>query len=164
MAKTYEPIATTTVTASSGISFTSIPSTFTDLLIVSTLINSVAGSSVNGIRVRFNNDSTSLYSNTTIGGNGTAASSTRDATQTEMYLGLMGQASSTDQPVSLLNIMNYANTTTFKTVLARGNSAGASVNGGVGLWRSTVAVNRIDLLMPSYTITGTATLYGIKAA
>jgi hypothetical protein len=165
MATTYEPIATTTVTASTaGISFTSIPSTYTDLIIVSTLINSVAGSSVNGIRVRLNNDATALYSNTTLSGNGTTASSTRDTSVTEMYLGLMGQASSTDQPISILNIMNYANSTTFKTIIARGSSAGASVNAGVGLWRSTAAVTRVDLLMPTYTMTGTATLYGIKAA
>ena len=163
--QTYTPIASTTVTASTtGISFTSIPATYTDLIIVSTLKNSVSGSSVNGIRVRLNNDSTSNYSNTTLGGNGSTATSTRDSTQTEMYLGLMGQASSTDQPVSILHIMNYANTTTYKTVLARGSSAGASVNAGVGLWRKTPeAINRVDLLMPTYTMTGTATLYGIKA-
>ena len=65
--------------------------------------------------------------------------------------------------------MNYSNTTTNKTVLARGNNASDASYPGteafVGLWRSTAAINRIDFSSNSKTWNaGTFTLYGIKAA
>jgi hypothetical protein len=165
MAATYTPLATTTASAASSISFTSISSAYTDLIIVTTMKNSVAGTGINNFRVRFNNDTGSNYSDTLLYGNGSTAASARDSSSTVMYAGLMGNASSTDEPVSIFHIMNYANSTTYKTLLSRGNSAANFVYATVGLWRSTSAINRVDLFMDSpYTITGTATLYGLAAA
>ena len=164
-AATYTPIATTTASGSSAVSFTSIPSTYTDLHIVAVGTSSTAGSSVNYWRMTFNGDSSSgLYSDTYLYGNGSSAASSRDTGGNVMYLGYVGQTSNTAQPISTFDIMNYANSTTYKTVLARGSAASDSVGAMVGLWRNTNAINRVDLFMSSATVSGTFTLYGILAA
>jgi hypothetical protein len=64
--------------------------------------------------------------------------------------------------------MNYANTTTYKTVLARSNVTDFRVAAIVGLWRSTSAINTIQLRSDNssynFTTGSTFTLYGISAA
>lgn len=166
MATTYTPIATQTLgTATTTVTFSSIPSTYTDLIMIVTAKTDVAGSSYNFLRVRFNNDSTSTYSMTFMGGDGSVTGSGRYSTQNLLYAGLATQASSTDFGQSILQFQNYSNTTTYKTMLSRGNTAGSQVNATVGLWSSTSAINRIDIIYPSqnYAIGCTFTLYGIKS-
>jgi len=161
MAKTYEPIATLTGTGSSDtLSFTSIPATYTDLVLV---ING-ALSTGNNTRMRFNNDTAANYSMTVLSGDGTSASSYRDSSQNSFsYIGY------TDATISnfIFNIMNYSNTTTYKTFLHRRNLSTSQVSANVGLYRSTSAINRVDVYSASaatWTTTTTATLYGIKSA
>jgi hypothetical protein len=63
--------------------------------------------------------------------------------------------------------MNYANTTTFKTVLSKATSPSTFVRRYVGLWRKTPeAINRIYVFTDgdNFNIGTTFTLYGIKAA
>ena len=159
MPSTYTPIATQTTSGSvSSVSFTSIPSTYTDLICV---ING-SFSSAQGTYVRYNNDSGSNYSSTYIFGNGSTASSNRASNDVWTALGYLG----TDQSNSIFSVLNYANTTTYKTGIGRGNTAGTLTFATVGLWRSTAAINRIDISPTSGTITSgsTFTLYGIKAA
>jgi len=162
---TMVAIQTITASSQSAVSFTSIPSTYTDLHIVAVGTSSTAGSSVNYWRMTFNGDSSSgLYSDTYLYGNGSSAASSRDTGGNFMYLGYVGQTSNTAQPISTFDIMNYANSTTYKTVLARGSAASDNVGAMVGLWRNTNAINRVDLFMSSATVSGTFTLYGIANA
>jgi hypothetical protein len=161
---TYSTIATTTITAQTSYTFSSIPSTYTDLIIIAVAKNSNTGSVANNYRIRFNGDTGTNYSDTFISGNGSTASSFRDSNQPELY---WGQLNNTElQPcTSIAHIMNYANTTTNKTLLARGGSAEVSVNANVGLWRNTSAINSIQIYAGgTTTFTGTLTLYGITAA
>ena len=60
--------------------------------------------------------------------------------------------------------MNYANTTTFKTYLARYNATSTQLSDEVALWRSTAAINSITLTAVSanFNAGSTFTLYGIK--
>jgi hypothetical protein len=167
MPVTYKPIATTNGTGSSGtVSFTSIPATYTDLVLVGS-IRSTSAASV--MRYRFNGATTN-YSATTLYGTGSSAESFRTTGESGIY-GLGGSGNYTPSAsntfaVFNLNIFNYANTTTYKTSLMRiGGSASAETN--VGLWRaSPVAITQIDLVLDSGSITSdsTFTLYGIKAA
>ena len=80
MPATYEPIQTTTLgSAAASYTFSSIPSTYTDLKLV------ITGTSVGAyadIDLRFNSDTATNYSWTALAGNGTAASSYRASTQT----------------------------------------------------------------------------------
>jgi hypothetical protein len=165
MATTYEPIATTTGTGASGtISFTSIPSTYTDLVLVFEGVATSGGTA--GLDIIFNNVTTgNLYSNTRVQGNGTAATSTRNSSGNT---GTIGYISSSNRSMSIINIMNYANTTTFKTAITRTMTMDATdgrVGAYVNLFQSTSAITRVDLTAtPNFATTSVFTLYGIKAA
>jgi hypothetical protein len=161
MATTYEPIATSTVsgTVTLTVTFSSIPATYTDIVVV------VAGNTNNLTAVmRFNNDSTAVYSRTVLRADGTTASSFRQNSQTGITID-----GSVSQPFqnSIINVMNYSNTTTYKNALVRSNNAGAGIDQGIGVWLNTAAINRIDIASTGATawLAGTTfTLYGIKAA
>jgi hypothetical protein len=66
-----------------------------------------------------------------------------------------------------LNIMNYANTSTFKTMLSRGDDLSDSTVVSAGLWRSTAAITQLDITATDalyYAAGCTFTLYGLAAA
>lgn len=157
MTITYDAIATTTLGSNqSSVTFSSISGSFTDLVLIaqgSTTANE-------GIGLRFNGDTGTNYSNTYMIGNGTTASSNRDSNDNIGYVGYF----STGQSNVIANIMNYSNTTTFKTALGRGNPTNLVI-ARVALWRSTAAITSITVLPGSGNLVSgsTFTLYGIKA-
>ena len=119
MAKTYEPIATYTVpSAQASYTFSSIPATYTDLILVAAGTTSVDGAS---LTLRFNSDTATNYSTTVLRGSGTAATSTRGSNLTFLYLGYSAGFSSTQMSNAIMHIQNYANTTTYKTTISRIN-------------------------------------------
>jgi hypothetical protein len=162
---TYVPIATQTANGSvSTITFSSIPQTYTDLRLIIT-----AGDSVNyGVYITYNNDggSGSLYSFTRMLGNGSGAASVSVANRNTntWVLGNGINIPTTPTDVAILDIMNYSNTTTYKTALeTEANAAGGFV-ATVILWRNTAAISRIDLVNTgAFTSGSTFTLYGISA-
>jgi hypothetical protein len=161
---TYTPIATTTLgSAASSYTFSSIPSTYTDLiLIASGAMNTGADSSVNIQVGNGSIDTGTNYSATQLDGNGTSAASYRESSASNLNIGIFSTANSN----SIYHFLNYANTTTYKTILGRGNSD-VYMRQAVGLWRSTNAINQIKVFNSSGRsfITGTTfTLYGIQAA
>lgn len=160
---TYEPIATTTLgSAAATITFNSIAGTYTDLKLV---FNGTGSTTLNAW-LTFNNDSTALYSQTNLFGDGTAGGSTRQSAQS--YIRLPYSIITTTPTFVSYDVFSYAGST-FKTVLL---SAAADNNGSgyttlqVGLYRSTSAITRLDLTTSTgnFAIGTTATLYGIKAA
>ena len=165
MTATYEKIATTTLgSAKSSITFSSISSAYTDLVVV---VQGTYSTSDDIITLTYNNDTGTNYSDTTMYGNGTSALSYRNTTASAIQVGWYpnpGGAAVVSNMV--LHIFNYSNTTTYKTNISRADTSnvqGAAAR--VGLWRSTAAINRIDLIMIAGNLqTGTtATIYGIKA-
>lgn len=169
MAVTYEPIATTTWSSNtSTISFSSIPSTYTDLIIQGTIFAYFGSSTYTETRIRFNSDSNTNYSATVIYGDGSSTTSARASNQTgisRFYL----PAGTTDgnRGSLIINVQNYSNTTTYKTALIRSGGGSQVTDATVGLWRSTSAINSIDITnVDSGTgfVAGTLTLYGITAA
>jgi hypothetical protein len=162
---TFEAIATQTLgTAAATVTFSSIPSTYTDLVLISSPQNNASES----LYFKINGDTGSSYSTTVLTGNGTTATSARQASNTT---GILAGApaiglSSTVYGTSIVHIMNYANTTTFKTALSRWALASAETNATVGLWRSTAAINSITFLViaGTFSVGSTFSLYGIKAA
>ncbi len=166
---TYTPIATTTLGSNQNdITFSSIPSTYTDLVIVFTGNSTNTGTSYNGMRCRFNSDTGSNYSYTTVYGDGSSAGSFRESSITYFIPGQLPQTSNTSPAVNIINIMNYANSTTYKTIVSRSNIANSTVEATVSLWRSTSAINSVTLSRDFGTnqikAGSTATLYGIAAA
>ena len=161
MASTYTPLATQTLGgATSSVSFSSIASTYTDLVLV---IDGTVGSNC-GIQLKFNSDSGSNYSFTRMTGDGSSATSDRSSNATFMELGYY--VSST-RNMNILQIMNYSNTTTYKTVLNRANAQSVNIGAQayVEMWRNTSAINAISLSASGNFSTGsTFTIYGIAAA
>lgn len=162
MPKTYDPIATTTLgSAASSYTFSSIPSTYTDLILV---YSGIVDSSSQYFQVQLNGDTASNYSYTILSYDGSSASSFRQSSDGLLF-GVT--TSSTLQQGEIMHFMNYSNTTTYKTTLSRFSSTAYQVWTHAGLWRNTAAINSIKL----YTTAGanfktgtTFTLYGIKAA
>jgi hypothetical protein len=117
--------------------------------------------------MRFNNDTESNYSATILGGDGVNAVSDRQTSATKIFLTYNSALSST-RGVNIVNIMNYANSTTYKTCLVRSTNtaSGQGTDAIVGLWRNTNAITEIDLYLTGTNLaTGsTFTLYGIAAA
>ena len=166
MPRTYEPIATRTLnTDTSTITFSSIPSTYTDLVL---FVNAYSTSTGNdNIGLVINGDSGTNYSWTRMYGVSGVSGTTRTASANQIGQGTFGTGSTKYSPV-IYNIMNYSNATTFKTVLGRANEPVGQVTTLVGLWRSTAAITSLTLNLyasgANYGAGSTFTLYGIKAA
>jgi hypothetical protein len=162
---TYESIATTTLgSAAATVTFSTIPGTYTDLVL---LINSnLSGSGgLSAVQGQFNGDTGSNYSFTIINGDGSSATSFRGSNQTAFGMGL--SSSSTSQVASnIIQIMNYSNTTTNKTVLARAGIADDRTRAIVSLWRNNNAITSITVLnngAVNFVTGSTFTLYGIRS-
>jgi hypothetical protein len=162
---TYSPIATTTLGSnSSSVTFSSLGS-YTDLVLV---ISSACTADDNSVSIRFNSDTGSNYSDTTIRGNGSSASSVRNSSITSIPIAKDSSPTTTLGEHNIVcSIMNYGNSATYKTTLSRANRATSGTYTGaeavVGLWRSSAAITSITIL--ANFITGsTFTLYGIAAA
>ena len=163
MPKTYDPIATYTATGTiASYTFSSIPQTYTDLILID---QSFVASGGSHCLLQFNGDTTSNYSLTALIGDGTSASSARYSNQTAAYISR--SATGQNSPMGITHIMNYTNTTTFKTILSKGNVAAGIVLEYVNLWRKTPEAITSLTIAPngaSFTTGSTFTLYGIKAA
>jgi hypothetical protein len=177
MPGTYEPIATSTLGSSTTtVTFSSIPSTYTDLVLVLSMQSTSADDIDTRYWLRFNSDSGSNYSMTTVEGDTVNPTSGRNVSRTQ-FDNLTNLSSSPEFTLATFNIMNYSNTTTYKTLLNRAGQQSNNVgtSGGtrslygalVGLWRDTSAINRIDIIcaVNGQFATGSMfTIYGIKAA
>jgi hypothetical protein len=169
-ANTFSQIASTTLgSAASTIQFASIPSTYTDLkLIISG--RSTRNQTDEGAYIYFNNDfSGTTGSYTLIYGNGTSAVSTRGS-NTFMQMADIPALTATSGLFGFIdiNVMNYANTTTYKTYLSRNSTTatGSYVGAFAGLWRNTAAISTIDVQPGGgqWAIGTSVSLYGILAA
>ena len=161
---TYTPIATTTLGSSaSSVTFSSIPATYTDLVLVTEGIGASGGSYDVDMNVRLNSDSGSNYSFRYLFGNGSSVTSNRASNTTN---GIVGGVNDTGRSMAICHFNNYSNTTTYKTFIARINRP-TLVAAFVNLWRSTSAISTIYLYpdsSKSFDAGFTFTLYGITAA
>ena len=163
MPLTYDPIATTTLgSAQSDITFSSIPGTFTDLVLIVTGRQS-GGSDVPFLRF---NGTTTGYSSIRLRGNGAAVAAGRQG-GSGMWLG-DNSAIATQPALVTANIFSYAGSTN-KSVLgsinADSNGAGF-LSRAAGIWMNTAAITSLTWSAGTDTwIAGTtATLYGILRA
>jgi hypothetical protein len=165
MPSTYTPIATTTLgSGSAGVTFSSIPSTYTDLILVSVALRDGGGGG-DPVKAQFNSDTGNNYSFTQVYGNGSSAASGAASNNNYAFAGVAGDTSGTAWVSNIFQVMNYANTTTNKTTLNRNNDLGSYVGATVSTWRSTSAISSIYLFTTSGFKSGsTFTLYGVKNA
>jgi hypothetical protein len=165
---TYVALDKKTISGSSttSITFTSVPSTYTDLELV---INARSvGSSDYAARISFNGDTSSgLYSWRLIRGDGSSASSLQYSNQNDIALTTNYSIMQTPSTIRV-NLQNYANSNVNKTIIGRFNqvnTAGGTASAYVGLWRNTNAITSITVSIGGdYFADGsTFSLYGIKA-
>ena len=167
MADTFVKIATVTVGSggASSIDFTSIPSTYTDLVIKLSARDTSSNTNYNLI---FNNDSSAIYDTLRLYGNGSSTFSDKFTNQNAGYIGWETQSTYTANTFSNneVYIPNYAGSS-YKSVsndgVSENNATAAQQTFQSVLWGSTAAINRITIsqTMAQHT---TATLYGIKSS
>ena len=157
---TYVPLGTYTVTgaAAASVTFSSIPATYRDLILIATHKNTTTGVSV---RMRFNSDSGTNYYNVYMGGNG---STTFSGTQTASAT-IMADSNTTDISYSISQIMDYSATDKHKTQLSRGSSAAIGAIAIAGRWADTDAIDTVAVSYPdggNLAIGSTFSLYGVN--
>jgi hypothetical protein len=177
MPATYEPIQTTTLSsATASFTFSSIPSTYTDLVIVFVGQQNSVFSGRN-LNIQFNGDTGTNYGSVQILSTGDGAAYTgADSNQTACYGPLINSTGTTSGPsVAVMNIQNYSNSSTYKSMVnygggaslySSGTNVGVYVGNNVSTWRNTAAITSVRVLSSNNDMTSgsTLTLYGIKAA
>lgn len=168
MANTYTLIASSTVGAGGAatISFSSIPSTYTDLVLkISARTNS--GYYVDDLNLSYNGSSSNLTWRV-VQGNGSAASSASGSTY---RAGLTdgGTATSSTFGNTDIYIPNYAGSN-YKSasadVVMETNATASLVELGATLWSQTAAINALSISSTggNFVQYSTAYLYGVKNA
>jgi hypothetical protein len=163
---------------SATISFTSIPSTYKHLQIRCIGASNRTGFYVNNWTMTFNSDTASNYfSHYLQGGYSTTPAATAGSSGPESYVYLTGGstgAASNIFTAAVIDILDYASTSKFKTVRTlmgydvNGTGGTSSYGGAItlnsGLWRSTSAVSSLTIGPESFNWIGNSSfaLYGIK--
>jgi len=164
MAVTHKLIQTITVGSggSASIDFTSIPQTYTDLLVLYSA-RSARAAVGDDVYIRFNGLSTNLSSRT-LYGTGSATASYSDASVA--YIGYAVGDTSTASVFSNGN-PNYVGSTNKSVsgdVVSENNATGATQQFAAGLWSSTAAITQLTIycLNGNFKQYSSASLYGIK--
>ena len=159
---TYEPIATSSPSGVSTVTFSSL-GTYTDLkIIIAGLTTASAGLLV---YLRFNGDTGFNYSTTQMYGDGATATSDRTASNSLIYL--QTDTSTTIPSMSETDIFSYRGST-FKTILHKNSNdknGSGFVYRGAHCWRNTAAITSLSITCAVNFNSGTTiSLYGITAA
>jgi hypothetical protein len=168
---TYEAIATQTLgSAAASVTFSSIPGTYTDLVVACSLPANGTSNNSDGFRFQLNGDTGTNYSATWLTNSGASPVSSRESGATKGRVGNISQTTN-DVGTAIVQFLNYSNSTTYKTVLGRsGNlnsNADSNVFAAVSMWRSTAAINQIVFSSSAganFPIGTVMSIYGIKAA
>ena len=168
MANTYIQIATVSVGSggAANMEFTSIPATYTDLIVVASMRSDAAVVSPN-VKLQFNG-STTGYSERLVYGNGSAAASANRASTEILYIYGNG-SSATASTFGSLNVYipNYAsanNKSVSVDTVNENNATAATAGLTAGLWSNAAAITSVKLTPEtgSFVQYSTATLYGIS--
>jgi len=169
----FESIATVTVggAGAADITFSSIAADWTHLQIRGIGGNTTATHDYNTMTATFNSDTAANYSVHRLYGQGTTAVSQGYANTSNMYVGVTNNNAlsySIYSPV-IIDILDYANTSKYKTVRVLAGNEDNSAGYGViylnsGSWRSTSAITSITFLPGSgnFAENSTFALYGVK--
>jgi hypothetical protein len=162
---TYIPLATQTLTSTaSTVTFSSIPATYRDLVLVMNLFTTAD----TVIAVRLNGDSGNNYSWVWMSGlnNNTAASGSNGGTSADLQWTLQNPLGANPKLITY-NLMDYTATDKHKTSITRISDTGsASATAYASRWANTAAVNSITITRTAggnYNTGSTFGLYGIAS-
>jgi hypothetical protein len=152
-------------TAAASIEFTSIPQTFTDLVVVTSLRSDRAGNNADTSFLRFNGTTTG-YSTTRLFGNGSTVTS--DTFTFASVAGVINAATSTANTFdnSQYYIPNYTsavNKTISMDNVQENNATAAFLGITANLWSNTAAITSITVIAQNGNLLAgsTISLYGI---
>jgi hypothetical protein len=163
MATTYTLISSNVLSSSAAsVTFSSIPGTYTDL-VVRASIRTTVGSSV--VDVTFNS-STSSYSSTILTGNGSTTSSSRQSNTTEFQV---SNVSSTNTANTFSSVEIYVpsylvsqNKPVSHFGVTENNATSAIIRPMASLWSNTSAITSITFTYSNIASDSSFYLYGIK--
>ena len=172
MPSTYTLISSNVLTSSAAsVTFSAIPSTYTDLVLRISARSTRAATS-NNLDLRINADSSALYSYTYLYGTGTTATSSRSSADTSLFVSTMNAANSTANTFTSAEIYIPSYTASQNKPLGsfgsfENNSATVNeLDANAHLYRSTSAITSLTLYsgLGSFNFdTGSSFyLYGIK--
>jgi hypothetical protein len=167
-------IATATLSGSTGISFTSIPTTYTALRIITTDLYASVADSTNWMYMRFNNDSTA--NNYINAGYVFSGGSLSRSMQAQTALGNAQETAPIQAPTSsltignepfrafvVMDVINPSDTTRAK--VTKWSSSGDGGYGAIAMicrYKGTSAISQIDFIRNgTATYTGNVYLYGM---
>lgn len=161
---TYYFIASQDITSTqSSVTFSSIPATYTDLVLVCSIKWTSSGASSFGLT--FNSDTNANYRIQRFYGQASSVTQSRETSKTNTATGQMNSGNWT---TNVLHIPGYKDTTHYKLVLGRCDIAtGQEVGIFTGLWVNTAAITSLVVGYPDSGVGGFASgssfnLYGIK--
>lgn len=157
---TYELIQSQTTTSVSSVSFSSIPTTYTNLVLIGNT------TSPSELMLRFNGDSGgNYYALEMWGPNGSDVYTQR--TSGSAYLELRDSGTTLGTNPFMVNIQQYKNANVFKSVLIETNDDRYNrAYRRQGYWANTTAINSISVtsFSGSFSSGSTFSLYGIQGA
>jgi hypothetical protein len=170
MANTYELIGSTTLgSAASSIDFTSIPSTFTDLILKTSLRAADSANNWYLMKLTFNSDNTSgNYSSRLVGGFGSSAYSSTSS----FYAGYIPSGARTsntfgNNEIYVPNYRSSSNKSISSDSVTEGNGSSYEILGlWAGLWSNTAAITSLSIASDTGNLAqySSAYLYGIKSS
>ena len=170
----FESIASATGTGSSTtVTFSSIPSTYKHLQLRWISKDTYSGvAAALRVEMQFNSDTGTNYARHQMYGDGSAVTALGDASVSTIRFDAAGAYGTTANEfgVAVVDIIDYASTTKYKTVCgfygANGNTTNTNYSVGLasGLWMNTNAITSISVISgnSNFTTTSTFALYGIK--
>ena len=154
--------------ATSTVTFTSIPSTYTHLQLRSVVRNS---STSNGYNIRFNSDSSNNYSRHYLLTDGSTTTSASVTSTSSMILADATKSGhlANSYGASVCDIVDYKNTNKYKTIKTVGGFENNDTGGGEaslfsGAWYNTSAIDTITLYPDAgnFVVNSQFALYGVK--
>jgi hypothetical protein len=164
---TYTPLATVTLGSSaSSVTFSSIPATYRDLVLVYAG-RTTSTADGDALIARYNGDTGSNYSQVRMAGFGTTTfSGSFSGTVHEVGRLHTSISDNTNPSQGLVNLMDYSATDKHKTSVSRSGYAANLVDATAARWANTAAITTI-LLFPATTTNfaagATFNLYGVIA-
>lgn len=160
---THDPIANVTLTSAAGtVTFSNIPNTYRDLVIIAKVTATNTGSNV---LLRANNASgATAYTRSVFSTNsgGTTSLSAGDNTS----VNLLETVTGTTRPLQIrYDVMDYSTTNTCTSFLVKAGSGPAGLDIMGARWNSTAAVTTLALSLSgnTFSIGSTFALYGVIA-
>lgn len=174
MATTYTLISSNVLTSTTAnVTFSSIPQTYTDLVLRMSYRTNASGLFGSNPAIRFNSDTTANYSYTNVDGNGSTASSTTESSINALYMQSSDSTGNTADTFTSneMYIPNYTGTANkpisqFKA--AEQNATAAEMHIFASLYRGSSAISTIliaansNMVSNSFVSGSSFYLYGIK--